>query len=170
MLQADQLLDHAAKLLAFDAGTETDYRRAVSSSYYAVFHLLSSAVAEQVCPAEPPGLRGRCQRALEHRAMKNAMSPFRTVESCAVFSKAIGVPCIFSIDLAEIAQAFADLQDARHAADYDVEDSEGIVGFSWASDCLERAIYVFNAWRRVNGSTDAKLFLASLAFGSKWGK
>ena len=50
---AEELLDHSSRLLAGDATAEVDYRRAVSAAYYAVFHLISAAVAAQVSPEEP---------------------------------------------------------------------------------------------------------------------
>lgn len=131
---ADDLFDHASGLLAAPAIADIDCRRAVSASYYAVFHLIASAVAAQVSPQEPDGLRGRCQRALEHRAMKNAMARFLTQDGVRRLSEEIAVPCAFSQDIATIARVFGELQDARHLADYDVVDSESKVGLSWASE------------------------------------
>ena len=170
MLQADEILEHASRLLTTSTGSQIDLRRAVSASYYAVFHLIAAAVAEQVSPPTPLGMRGRSQRALEHRAMKTAMTSFVTPEAVKRLSASIGVPCSFSVDLAEISLAFADLQDARHLADYDVVDPEGIVGFSWASNCVDQARHVFEVWGRVKGTNEARLFLASLIFGNRWSK
>jgi hypothetical protein len=170
VLRADDILNHASRLLAAAPGTQIDYRRAVSSAYYAVFHLISAAAVVQACPSTPLGLRGRSQRALDHGAMKRAMAFFLTSESVKRLSTDIQVPCAFSQDLAAIAQGFADLQDARYLADYDVVDSQGVVGFSWASDCVEQARHVFEAWNRVQSTDEAKLFLAALAFGEKWKK
>lgn len=166
---ADDLLDHASRLLKAPA-TEADLRRAVSGSYYAVFHLLAAAVASQVSPTSPPGMSGRIQRVLEHRAMKNAMEFFRTQDSCAKLSANIGIPCAFSPDLAEIAKAYGELQDARHLADYDVVDSNGAIGLAWASDSFEKARRIFEAWKRAQSTDEAKLFLATLIFGFKWAK
>lgn len=166
---AEELLDHASRLLKSPA-TEADVRRAVSASYYAVFHLIAAAVATQASPASPPGLSGRIQRVLEHRAMKNAMESFRTQDSCAKLSANIGIPCAFSFDLAEIAKAYGELQDARHLADYDVIDTNGTVGLAWASDCFEKARRIFAAWERTRTSDEARLFLAALIFGAKWAK
>lgn len=166
---AEELIDHASRLLKSPA-TEADLRRAVSASYYAVFHLIAAAVASQASPASPPGLRGRIQRVLEHRAMKNAMEFFRTHDSCAKFSANIGILCVFSPDLAEIAKAYGELQDARHLADYDVVDSNGTIGLAWASDCFEKARRIFEAWERAKSTDEAKLFLAALIFGAKWAK
>ncbi len=167
---ADELLDHASRLLAAPAVADIDSRRAVSASYYAVFHLIAAAVAAQVSPQDPEGLSGRCQRALEHRAMKNAMARFLTPDSVKKLSEEIAVPCAFSQDIAIIANAFGELQDERHLVDYDVVDAKGKVGLSWASENLDKAKLLFDAWDRVRSTDGAKLFLAAAIFGNKWSK
>ena len=166
---AEELLDHASRLLK-SPNAEADLCRAVSASYYAVFHLISAAVASQVSPPTPLGMSGRIQRVLEHRAMKNAMESFRTQDSCTKLSANIGIPCAFSPDLAEIAKAYGELQDARHLADYDVVDSNGTVGLAWASDSFDKAKRIFEAWERAKSTDEARLFLATLIFGTKWAK
>jgi hypothetical protein len=165
---ADDLLDHASRLIVASPVARIDCRRAVSASYYAVFHLLSAAAGAQVSPATPPGMSGRIQRVLEHRPMRNAMIPFGDSKKWADFSAVLGIPCVFSPDLAVIVQAYAELQDARHIADYDVIDARGTVGFLWASDCLDKAKQAFDAWNRVKSADEARLFLATLIFGVKW--
>jgi len=102
--------------------------------------------------------------------MKNAMASFITQDSLKRLSSDIGVACAFSPDIAEIAKAFGELQDARHLADYDVMDSEGKVGLSWASECVDKAERIFEAWDRAKTTDEARLFLASLIFGNKWAK
>jgi hypothetical protein len=165
---ADELLDHASRLIAIPTIADIDCRRAVSASYYAVFHLLSDAVATQVSPPTPLGMSGRIQRLLGHRPMRDAMAPFSDANKWNVFSASLGIPCVFSSDLAVISQAYAELQDARHIADYDVIDAKGIIGLVWASDCLDKAELAFDAWSRVKSTDEAKLFLATLIFGVKW--
>ena len=167
---ADDLLGHATRLLANTECNEADYRRSVSASYYATFHLISAAVAAKACPPGPPGLRGKWQRTLDHRAMKNGMAYFLTPESIRKFSADTVLPCIFSPDLSEIAKAFGELQEARNLADYDIVDSDGTVHILWASDCLEEAKHIFEAWRRVQEADEAKLFLVCLIPGTKWAR
>ena len=167
---ADDLLEHASRLLVTPAIGDIDCRRVVSASYYAAFHLISAAVATQVSPPEPKGLRGRCQRALEHRAMKNAMARFLTPEGVKRLAEEVSVPCAFSQDIATIAKAFGDLQDERHLADYDVVDAEGKVGLSWASESLNKAKLLFEAWGRAQSTDEAKLFLATVIFNNRWAK
>lgn len=52
---ADDLLDHSSKLISAPPVADIDCRRAVSASYYAVFHLIAAAVASQVSPQDPVG-------------------------------------------------------------------------------------------------------------------
>ncbi len=165
---ADDLIDHASRLLAVPPVTGVDCRRAVSASYYAVFHLLSDAVGTHVSPSNPPGMSGRFQRALDHLPMRNAMVPFCDSKKWNDFSTKIGIPCTYSPDLAKIAQAFAELQDARHFADYDTLDVKNTVDLSWATDCLDKAKLAFDAWNRVKSTEASKLFLAALALGVNW--
>lgn len=167
MLQADDLLQHASRLIVPSDCTDADYRRAVSSSYYAVFHLISAAVAEQACPPVPPELRGRFQRALDHKTMKNATQSFVTPESLKRLATDTGISCSFNKDVADVAKVFGDLYDAREFADYDVVDSMGTVEFSWAYGWVDKAKLAFNAWGRAKSTDEAKLFLASLIFGNK---
>jgi hypothetical protein len=169
VLQAKDLLEHASRLL-IPKSKEVDWRRAVSASYYAVFHLLTGAVASQVSPVIPAGLQGRTRRVLEHRAMKTAMKPFLSKGSFHQYSNALYVPCAFSDDLRELSEAFGELQDARHLADYDVADLQGTVDLSWATDSVDKARRVFAAWDRAKSSEAATLFLAAMIFDAKWAK
>ena len=167
MLQARQLLEHASRLVANRASTDADYRRAVSACYYALFHLIAAAVAEQACPPTPPELRGRFQRALDHKSLKNVMQAFVTQHSLRKLSTDTGITCVYNREIASLARAFGQLYDAREFADYDVVDSAGAVDFSWASDWVDKAKRAFDAWHRVKSADEAKVFLASLIFGNK---
>jgi hypothetical protein len=168
---ADEFLDHSSRLVAAPAVLDIDCRRAVSACYYAVFHLLSAAVGAQVSPPTPPAMSGRIQRLLKHRPMRDAMAPFSDSNKWKTFTTKpgmLGIPCAYSPDLAVIAQAYAELQDARHLADYDVIDAKGTVGILWARNCLSKAKLAFDAWNRVKSTDEAKLFLATLIFGVDW--
>ncbi len=102
--------------------------------------------------------------------MKNAMARFLTPDSLKKLSEEVAVPCAFSQDIATVANAFGELQDARHLADYDVVDSEGKVGLSWASESLDKARLLFEAWGRAQSTDEVKLFLAAVIFGNRWAK
>lgn len=68
-------------------------------------------------------------------------------------------------ELARVAGAFVELQEARHAADYDVAD------VFTRFDVLEKIAVVeqaFAAWRTVKRRPNAKVFVAALLFERHW--
>lgn len=141
-----QRLIHQAKALAgFGAGrgrpSPTDHRRGVSAAYYALFHALIAEAVEQVLPAgiASEDDRRHVARWINHADIKQAS---QWVVVCAATNPTNsppgqsgakhGVWQLFSAPTAggqrtsavppavrRIAQAFVDLQDARHEADYD---------------------------------------------------
>lgn len=167
---ADDLLTHSRELLN-GAPKEIELRRSVSAAYYAIFHLLSAAVAEQISPDTPPGLRGRTQRALEHSSMVNAAKQFRKqgVPPSAI-PRDIDLGSPTSQERANVADAFVVLQEARYLADYDILDSNRQISLRWAQDCVEKAENAFRDWKMEINSEGAKVFLASLVLGQKWNR
>ena len=120
MLEPEGLNRHAERLL-LDRPDLVAVRRAISAMYYALFHELSGKAASRLVGEENPSLRAMLRRSAEHR-------DFRDV--CDALAKApSGVPPRFaevlrppvSDQLRLLAATFALLQDARHAADYDLE-------------------------------------------------
>lgn len=167
---ADELREHARSLLS-GPPTEVHLRRAVSAAYYALFHLLSSAVADQVSPDSPVGLRGRTQRALDHGQMAGAARSFsKPGKYPANLPRDIGFSGLISPRLANVAESFVNLQEARYQADYDVLDAAGEVNLRWAEECLAKADAAFQDWSIERNSEGARVFLAALMLGKHWGK
>ena len=83
-------------------------RRAVSTAYYALFHLL---VADFVLNWKPKDQRARLGRMFDHSKMKNAS--FKAAGSGLTPVEA---------DLIRVIEAFSQLQRDRHIADYDVSE------------------------------------------------
>ena len=172
---SDALKEHARLLLDSNLGSnqEVNLRRAVSSAYYAVFHLLSFEVARQMSPEIPSGLRGRTQRALDHGEMAKAAKLFI---HAGEYAKDHGLPndvgplIPISTKLARIASNFRDLQQARYIADYDVLDAGRVVNYVWASEYVDEAEQVFLDWEDEKETENAKAFLAALMLSSKWKK
>lgn len=133
MAFADDLLKDAHYLAARGGQNprQSSLRRAVSTAYYALFHLL---IADFVLNWKVKDQRARLGRMFEHGRMKDVAlklkQPSTPVES----------------DLKTVFQAFAQLQNDRHTADYDV-------GRIWSrldvTTTLERADEAFMAWRTV---------------------
>jgi hypothetical protein len=170
MSLAEDLREHARALLEASA-KEVQLRRSVSAAYYALFHLLSSAVAKQVSPDSPVGLRGRTQRALDHGQMATAAKNFSAPGKYPMnLPKDIGFSDLISPRLANVAQSFVDLQEARYMADYDVLSSTGDVNVRWAQECLAKADAAFQDWSIEKNSEGARVFLAALILWKQWGR
>ena len=84
--------------------------RAVSTAYYAVFHVLANCCADRLAGATPATRSRRAWRqtytSLEHRVVRNRC------ENRSVVHR-------FPKDLQEFAASFATLQREREAADYE---------------------------------------------------
>jgi hypothetical protein len=109
MIDISDLLRTADRLAGADA-TEADLRRSVSTSYYAVFHLLCRAFGELVERSGPEQFQRawlQTYRYLDHGPAKQKCLEAKIAKR--------GFPSI----LQEFANTFIELQDLRIAADYD---------------------------------------------------
>ena len=116
---------------------EDSLRRAVSTAYYAMFHALASSNADCLVGTPHNPLTehawSRIYRGLSHNAARRNLLQDRS---------------LFSLHVQQFADAFAQLQDQRHRADYDpnrtfsrpqalywIERAEGAIdNFMQASD------------------------------------
>lgn len=97
---------------------QASLRRAISSAYYALFHLLiSEATQRLISGKEKEPLRLLLRRAFEHGEMKDAAKSFLGTTIASV-TQVLGTSS-GSSSLRKVARAFVDLQEARHQADYD---------------------------------------------------
>jgi hypothetical protein len=170
MSLAEELL-HARFLANLDprATSRANIRRAISAAYYAVFHLLSAAVAEQVSPDFPAGLRGCIQRVLGHSEMFNMAKAFsqQGKNEAKGLPKGFVLPGPISQELASVSNGFKDLQEARHTADYDVLKQYN-PGDELA--LVQQAEKIFKDWRTEKNSKNAPVFLAAMIFGKDWNR
>ena len=67
--------------------------------------------------------------------------------------------------LSSVAATFVDLQEARHAADYDVVRNLTKMGAGTHIDDVQQA---FANWEAVRGRPNAAIFLAALLFEKQW--
>ncbi|MGA2252447.1 hypothetical protein [Terracidiphilus sp.] len=153
MSLAEELLEHARFIASLDPETisQAGIRRAISTAYYAVFHLLAEEVSGQVSPASPSGLRERTQRALEHTQMLKVAKAF-SLEGASRIKDLPGdvpLPQPVSRELASIANGFRELQEARYSADYDVlKQFDPADAFA----LVQKAEQVFNDWKVEKGN------------------
>lgn len=141
---------------------EASVRRAVSTAYYALFHLL---VRDAVVNWKHTDHHSRLARAFDHKRMKEA--------STTIFKDIGGAqnPVMpaeeqeIRFKLSTVAQAFVDLQQARHKADYDIADP---------FDRLDAAIHVAHArmaflnWADIREAVPAQGYLYSLLFRERF--
>jgi hypothetical protein len=72
-----------------------------------------------------------------------------------------------SAELISIAKGFKQLQDERHAADYDVSQSFDRIR---VLALVQTAEDIFTDWNNEKNSSNAPVFLASLMFWQLWNK
>jgi hypothetical protein len=122
VVNPDHLLSQADRLIAPPAGAprQADVRRAISSAYYALFHAVATEVADEFA--------GRSQRqtpryalvyrSVDHRALRTICEDVVKSTLPAKYLKYVRRGG-FGPNLKALASAVVDLQEKRHAADYD---------------------------------------------------
>jgi hypothetical protein len=160
----DDLLIQAQRLAQWDPRRpkQVNLRRAVSSAYYALFHLLSSETSALF--AVEPGLAARINRTLNHADMKKASAMIGN----AKLPKAVQSPrggYTTPADLKTVANTFVKLQEARHEADYDLSR---VFRRQEVLDHVQAARQAFEAWERIRKTDDARLYLASFLLWKRW--
>jgi hypothetical protein len=140
--------------------------RAVSASYYAPFHFLAAEGARLNAPVRPSGLRAQVRRAFIHADMK---------AFCRQFAGRIGlseqVRPLVSLPLDPVlvsaARKFLELQDERHAADYDINES--FTRFE-VLKMIAGVQVVFDDWSRIRTTPNAAVFLSALLLNRQWSR
>jgi hypothetical protein len=120
------LLDQAVMLATIDTKKpkQANLRRAISSAYYAVFHLL----VDEACRVQigtqhnQAPFRQVLGRAFAHGGIKDACKSF----GGGTLKKSVGkgLPVGFTVpaEIRKLATTFVDLQEKRHLADYDLAE------------------------------------------------
>lgn len=148
----DDLLAQALQLVHSTPPTQASLRRAVSSAYYAVFHLLIDAA---VANWSNPAARASLARAFDHGTMKSASM---RVSNSNLFPFADEDPSVVS-DLRLIADTFVQLQNHRHFADYNLTKDLEV---THAVNYVRSAGQVFATWPKLQASQIAQDYLVSL--------
>ncbi len=112
---AQDLLQQADHLASYEGAnpSQASLRRAVSTAYYALFHLLTEESALRWRGSSEA--RTGMERAFQHGPMKNTSLQFRN----KMWEDWHGNKRAIPLAIQEIAGAFVNLQEERHAADYD---------------------------------------------------
>lgn len=114
------LLEQARKLATAEKGRprQVSLRRAVSSAYYSLFHLLVRDTARSLVPKSDQQLRLLLPRAFIHEEMATACRTFAAGGTLPAVIQQVYRALTVPPKLRAVAQAFVDLQKARHDADY----------------------------------------------------
>jgi len=155
MAFADELLDLARRIAALDGENpqQASLRRAISTAYYALFHLV---IGEATANWSQSELRPLLGRVFEHGKMKQACSRVSGVQSeIPPFEKRL-TP---EDHLRAVAKTFIQAQEQRENADYDV-------ALQWSRQDVEAQIEsvadAFRSWIAIRDQPDAQEFLVLL--------
>ncbi len=157
------LLEQAIRLAKLDAKKpkQANLRRAVSSAYYALFHLLVDEASRVQLGAQhnQAPYRQVLGRAFVHGVMKDACKSF----GGGSLKKGVarGLPAGFAIpaEIRELALTFVYLQERRHVADYDLTERFKRSDVLWLISEVERGVQAFS---QLAPSTEKRFFLACL--------
>jgi hypothetical protein len=155
---AEDLLQQAHHLATYEGvnPTQAALRRAVSTAYYALFHLLIEDASQRWngSAAAATGL----ERAFNHGQMKNSSLQFDT----ALWRDWHGTLRTVPPGLQRVAQSFIDLQQERHIADYNNHEQ-------WTGTDVEATIDIaraaFQDWQAVRTDPMAGDYLLSMLLG-----
>ncbi|MEK6233475.1 MAG: hypothetical protein N2C14_02090 [Planctomycetales bacterium] len=154
----DDLLAIARQMIDRNPGApiEAELRRAVSTAYYALFHLFIHDGTG--CLVATASLRPRVSRTFEHKHMRAVCREYAALQSYAeqyVTSDGLLVPG----QLVTIADTFVTLNEARLQADYNTSTA---VTLAQATANVERAEQAFKDWVAIQADPATETFLAEL--------
>lgn len=140
---------------------QANLRRALSTAYYALFHLLVDEATRRAL-GQAIGVRDHravLARGFEHTRMAEVSKSFAGGALPAVVAAGTAGQAVPDA-LRRVAEAFVAQQNRRHAADYDPLVTFQRPEVLAALDQVDRA---FDDWRRVRKHPLARLYLAHLS-------
>lgn len=162
-INPDHLFEQADALISGRQGRprEADLRRAVSAAYYGMFHAISNAAAEYVVTRAEQGTVNYAlvYRSVDHRRLSSLCKELQKRPLLSRF-KSYEPPNGFSSQLRFLCSAVDELQNQRHAADYDPSTTMSKSGARLAINTARSAIAGFH-----NAPTDERtVFLLLVLF------
>lgn len=160
----DHLLDQAALLSNpknRGAPRQADLRRAVSTAYYALFHAIMTALADEFIGRQRRNSNAYrlAYRLTDHKALRDLGSELgKTTPSARYQAHWPGGG--FGIGMQDFAGKMVSLQKMRHAADYDPSHRETQTNAAQSVAAARSAISSFEA----ASGDERRLFLTMLAF------
>jgi hypothetical protein len=152
MAYHDELIELASELAHFVPPTQATLRRSVSTTYYALFHLL---INDTVANWNRQSSRNSLGRMFDHGMMRRVSQNLlqaSNLHAGGVSSKVID-------DLKFVAKTFCDLQKKRHSADYDNGQYWELTEVLRLTLLCKRA---FATWDRIKNADIAQEYLVCL--------
>jgi len=157
----DSLRAVARGLLTIDPTRprQASLRRAVSTAYYALFHLLVDAAVRRVCGSDLAA-RGAASRGFTHTGVAElADLALRPPAGRPERLRAVLGSSSLSPELRVVCQTINDAHAEREAADYDLTKS---YRRSTVSLLLAQTDQAFAAWQTVRRTEEGRRFVAAL--------
>jgi uncharacterized protein (UPF0332 family) len=159
----EDLLEQAERLAKLDARKpkQANLRRAISSAYYALFHMLVDEACRVQVGAQhtQAPYRQVLGRAFAHAVMTDACKSF----GGGALKKGVakGLPAGFAVpaEIRGLAETFVDLQERRHVADYDLTER---FRRSDVLSLINEAEQRIHAFGHLPSSDEKRFFLACL--------
>jgi hypothetical protein len=155
---------------------QASLRRAVSTAYYALFHLLVADAAKRLSPTKPASLHVLIQRAFNHGDMHTVCRSFADGHDAAIKNRKPGNPppatrllLTLPLDpgLLAVVEAFVDLQEARNDADYNLNKPWNRLDVLTLIQAVRQA---FADWASVRSTPTAAVFAVALVLQKHWGR
>jgi hypothetical protein len=145
VLNPNHLFEQADKLITIQAGPprQVDIRRAISAAYYATFHATITAAVDQFIGTtnRDTSRYGLVYRSVSHSWLRDLCKEVQKPTPSNKF-KPYAPSNGFGPNISAFAAAVAELQEKRHAADYDVmirmNKSDAVLAISTAKAALRR--------------------------------
>lgn len=155
---AQELLELAKALAGFhpEKTHQASLRRAVSTAYYAIFHLL---ISEATSNWARPELRNQLGRCFDHGPMRSASESMLSEMNTLLKKGPLFTLPEGDQDLYTVANAFVQAQQRRIDADYNLAKEWGALEVAAHIGSVDEA---FQAWGRISQGAKAQAFLVSM--------
>ena len=158
---------HLAKRESSGRPKQASLRRAISAAYYALFHLLIDE-ASRLYVADDR-LVNCLNRVFAHYEMNEISKSFASGELPKVLDPVKGMFPI-AHPLRDVAQAFVDLQQARHDADYNLAERFTLSETVSFVDQARKAIESWETLRKDDLAASTFLLLGCFLTSKNWSK
>jgi len=170
-VDASDLQAHARSLIAYPTSnptanpSEVELWRALSASYYALFHTLTAS-GSRVLSRGGDALRNQVTRAYNHTAMRKICDAYiRSPNAPFPPASAQLNPKTPDVRLTNVARTFAQLQEARHLADYDLASS---ITYSTVVVLVAATDAALTDFQAIEALPETTIFLTALLLADRW--